>query len=53
MSSRTSAGFCNVPDWSNESLLIIWSAYVAGLVFSFTDVISFQDGLKYVNIFKI
>lgn len=53
VASRTNAGFCNIPDWNSESLLMMWSAYVAGLVFSFTNVISFQDGLKYVNIFKI
>lgn len=53
VANRISADSCNVPDWNSESLLTVWSAYEAGLVFSFTDVISFQEGLKYVNIFKI
>lgn len=53
VASRTNGGFYKITDWNSESLLMMWSAYVAGLVFSFTDVTSFQDGLKYLNIFKI
>lgn len=53
VASRTNAGFCNVPDWNSESLLMMWSAYVAGLVFSLTDNVSrCYKPPRWVEIFK-